>query len=140
VVIPIGTLVAVVLGADLDRVWSDSPPSTDQWLATAGAVLASLLYFPAIMRATDGRTLGKMATRIRVVRTDRKAMSFTRAAWREAIVKAVPSLLPGLFFIVALLDDLWPLWDPQNRAIHDMLAGTRVVRSDSGRRDSHKPD
>jgi uncharacterized RDD family membrane protein YckC len=138
VVIPIGALLAVALGTDLDQLWSESSGS-DHWLATAGSALAVWLYFPTIMRATDGRALGKMATRIRVVRTDGKAMSFTRAAWREAIVKSVPSVLPGLLFMVAPLDDLWPLWDPQNRAIHDMLAGTRVVRSDIQRARNSDP-
>jgi uncharacterized RDD family membrane protein YckC len=39
--------------------------------------------------------------------------------------------IPLPFAIPAVLANfLWPLWDPQNRAIHDMLAGTRVVRSD----------
>jgi len=32
--------------------------------------------------------------------------------------------------LVELVDGLWPLWDAQNRAIHDMLAATRVVRAD----------
>jgi uncharacterized RDD family membrane protein YckC len=127
-VLPLGILLGLLLGADLDQIWSDSAPNSDQWLATAGSVLAFLLYFPAIMRATDGRTLGKMATRIRVVRTDGKAMSLTRATWREAIVKALPASLPWVGWILGLLDDLWPLWDPENRAIHDLLAGTRVVR------------
>ncbi|MGH8734499.1 MAG: hypothetical protein ACREVB_12495, partial [Burkholderiales bacterium] len=59
-------------------------------------------------------------------------MSFTRAAWREVGVKTVLlGAIPLPFTIPAFLADyLWPLWDPENRAIHDMLAGTRVVRSD----------
>jgi uncharacterized RDD family membrane protein YckC len=28
-----------------------------------------------------------------------------------------------------LADYLWPLWDDQNRAVHDMIAETRVIRS-----------
>jgi uncharacterized RDD family membrane protein YckC len=106
----------------------------DAWLATVGAVLASLAYFPVIMRATNGRTLGKMATRIRVVRTDDQPMSFVRATWREVVLKTLAvGLIPPALWPLTLLDDLWPLWDPENRAIHDMLAGTRVVRADMGR-------
>ena len=129
VVIPVGTLFAVALGADLERLYSDSP-GDDQWLAVTGAVITSLLYYPAIMRATNGRTLGKMAARIRAVRTDENPMSLTRAAWREVVVKMGPSLLPEPIFLIWLIDDFWPLWDRQNRALHDMAAGTRVVRSD----------
>ena len=129
VVIPLGTLVALALGADMDRLYSASP-GNDQWLAVAGAAIASFLYYPTLMRTTDGRTLGKMAARIRVVRTDERPMSFTRATWREVVVKVGPSLLPEPIYLLWLLDDLWPLWDPENRAIHDMLAATRVIRSD----------
>jgi uncharacterized RDD family membrane protein YckC len=27
-----------------------------------------------------------------------------------------------------LLDNLWPLWDGENRAIHDMIVSTHVVK------------
>jgi uncharacterized RDD family membrane protein YckC len=129
IVVALATTIALGLGADPDAIFSDSPTG-DEWLWTAGAGLASLGYFPWLMRATDGGTLGKMALRIRVVRTDGRPMSLTRAFWREVIVKTLPASIPWVGWILALLDDLWPLWDPQNRAIHDFLAGTRVVRAD----------
>jgi uncharacterized RDD family membrane protein YckC len=101
--------------------------------------LAALLYYPLLMWHLDGQTIGKRLLRIRVVRTDGRRMSLSRATWREFVLKFVVldlvGLLPrvGLAFgeIVFLLDGLWPLWDPENRALHDMLAGTRVVRSTS---------
>ena len=34
----------------------------------------------------------------------------------------------GFFFIPTLLDWLWPLWDDENRALHDMLVSSHVVR------------
>jgi uncharacterized RDD family membrane protein YckC len=37
-------------------------------------------------------------------------------------------LLLGLCWIIGLLDYLWPLWDQQNQALHDKIAGTNVVR------------
>ena len=30
--------------------------------------------------------------------------------------------------IYTLLDDLWPLWDDKNQALHDKIAKTNVVR------------
>ena len=37
----------------------------------------------------------------------------------------------SLFFsIPILLDYLWPLWDESNRALHDMIVSTHVVRAD----------
>ena len=120
-------LLVILLGDDVDSFSLGSV----EWFLILAAMLPSLAYFPVIMRATNGRTLGKMATRIRVVRTDSERMSFPRATWREVVLKAlVVTLLPGLLGVLWLLDDLWPLWDREHRAIHDMLAGTRVVRSD----------
>ncbi len=88
------------------------------------------------MYLTNGRTLGKLGLRIRVVRTDGQAMTVTRAIWRQVVVLLlIPDLLdwlgrsPILGAAVAVLvfaDALWPLWDKENRALHDMAAGTRV--------------
>jgi uncharacterized RDD family membrane protein YckC len=98
--------------------------------------LAALLYYPMLMVHTDGQTLGKKVLGIRVVRTDGNHMSLSRAAWREVALKFVLLGLVGSAPLVGLLisellfwaDGLWPLWDRENRALHDMLAGTRVVR------------
>lgn len=98
-------------------------------------VLAALLYYPIFMLRTDGQTVGKMTLNIRVVRTDRKSMSMGRAAWREVALKFVLLGLVGVLPLVGLIlseicfwaDGMWPLWDGESRALHDMLAGTRVV-------------
>jgi uncharacterized RDD family membrane protein YckC len=103
------------------------------------SLVAVALYYPLIMWRTNGQTLGKFALSIRAVRTDAQAMSVPRAGWREVIVKsavldlilAVPVAGEAISFVGWLLDSLWPLWDPQNRALHDMLAATRVVRAGS---------
>ena len=33
------------------------------------------------------------------------------------------------FGLAGLLDVLWPLWDEENRALHDMVVNTRVVKA-----------
>ena len=33
------------------------------------------------------------------------------------------------FGLLWLLDCLWPLWDDENRALHDMIVNSRVVRA-----------
>lgn len=97
------------------------------------ALLAALLYYPPAMWASDGQTLGKFAMGIRVVRTDARPMSLTRAAWREVVIKvglfdaiSLAPVIGALGTLAVLLDSLWPLWDRENRALHDMLAATRV--------------
>lgn len=127
----VGIIGVVLLFTVVDQVGS---PTVEWWDATGIAAVAALAYYPLLMRATNGRTLGKLATRIRVVRTDHERMTFTRAAWRELVIKTVVITgIPYLGVLLDLVDGLWPLWDRQNRAIHDMLAGTRVVRADIAR-------
>jgi uncharacterized RDD family membrane protein YckC len=90
----------------------------------------ALLYAPALMARTNGKTLGRMATGIRVVRADRQPMTFGFAMLREVAVKALlfgfaATLTGGLS---TLADVLWPLWDEENRALHDFVVDTRTIR------------
>lgn len=95
-------------------------------------LLAVLVYFPLIMWKTNGQTVGKMAMAIRVVRTDGKPMTLARATWREAVIKGALlyalGLIPVVGDLVFLADYLIPIPDKQNRAGHDILSGTRVIR------------
>jgi uncharacterized RDD family membrane protein YckC len=98
-------------------------------------VAALMFYAPLLMMRKgphNGQTLGKQALGIKVVRTDGSPMSFGWATLREVVFKGlVPAVLNGVFigWIVQLLDYLWPLWDDENRALHDMAAATRVVKA-----------
>ncbi len=92
--------------------------------------IMALLYAPALMARTDGKTLGRMAVGIRVVRAKGEPMTFGFAMLREVAVKALlfgiaGSLTGGL---ANLADVLWPLWDEENRALHDFVVDTRVVK------------
>ena len=85
----------------------------------------------------NGETLGKAAVHIQVIRRDGAPVDLWSAFVREAVGKALPlalatitPVLSALAAIYIVLDSLWPLWDRQNRALHDRLAGTQVVRSD----------
>jgi uncharacterized RDD family membrane protein YckC len=99
-------------------------------LAIVCVAIVALLYAPAMMARTNGRTLGRMATGIRVVRANGEPMTFGYAMLREVAVKALliygiaGSLTAGL---AVLADVLWPLWDEENRALHDFIVNTRVV-------------
>ena len=92
--------------------------------------IVALLYAPWMMARTDGKTLGRMAMNIRVVRANGTPMTFGFAMLREVAVKwllfgmVAGSLTFGLAYFI---DVLWPLWDEENRALHDILVDTRVV-------------
>lgn len=40
----------------------------------------------------------------------------------------VGALVMVVLYLGTLVNYLWPLWDKENRALHDMVASTRVVR------------
>jgi uncharacterized RDD family membrane protein YckC len=92
--------------------------------------VAALVYAPAMMARTNGRTLGRMATGIRVVRASGEPMTFGFAMLREVVVKWLLFNAIGgsiTFGIAPLVDYLWPLWDEENRALHDYVVNTRTV-------------
>jgi uncharacterized RDD family membrane protein YckC len=100
-------------------------------IALLCVTLVAFLYAPALMARTNGQTFGRMAVGIRVVRASGEPMTFGFAMVREVVVKALLfGLLGGITGgIVHLLDVLWPLWDEENRALHDFIVNTRVVRA-----------
>ena len=79
----------------------------------------------------NGQTWGKQALGIRVIRDSGEPMNFGMAALREIVVKGfgvgiASSIIP---FIPWFLDFFWPLWDDENRALHDMVVSTHVVQA-----------
>src|SRR3954465_4746336 len=93
-------------------------------------LIAALLYAPPMMAKANGKTLGRMACGIRVVRANGKRVDFGWACLREVLCKW---LLFGViansltFGLAALVDYLWPLWDEENRALHDFVVDSRTI-------------
>ena len=97
--------------------------------AVLSVSVVALLYAPALMARTNGKTLGRMATGIRVVRADGRPMDFGFALVREVAVKALLFGVAGTVTggLANLADVLWPLWDEENRALHDFIVDTRTI-------------
>jgi uncharacterized RDD family membrane protein YckC len=121
-------IVAAGLTVDSDAGWATLAAAGIVWLLCLA--VAALLYAPAMMARTNGRTLGRMATNIRVVRASGQPITFGFAVLREVVIKwflfGIAGALTG--GIAQLLDVLWPLWDEQNRCLHDFIVDTRVVK------------
>ena len=140
VIIGVGALLVTFLFGSLFSIGfagDDDPSGADVAALIVGLLLwfvavavIALLYAPLMMARTNGKTLGRMALGIRVVRANGTPMSFGWALLREVIIKALlVGFLSSLTFGLAwLLDILWPLWDDENRALHDFVVDTRVVR------------
>jgi uncharacterized RDD family membrane protein YckC len=79
----------------------------------------------------NGQTFGKQALRLRVIRNDGQPVTITTVLLREGLVRTIPSILGGIFGLVAVIDILWPLWDAENRAIHDFVGKTHLVQTAS---------
>ncbi|MDX6649744.1 MAG: hypothetical protein QOJ97_1695 [Solirubrobacteraceae bacterium] len=79
-----------------------------------------------------GQTIGKQLVGIRVVRDNGEPIGFGFALLRELAVRwGLFGLLGGLFFFPPFLDVLWPIWDEENRTLHDMVVSTHVVYADA---------
>jgi uncharacterized RDD family membrane protein YckC len=121
---------AVGLGDENGESWGAIVGAVILWGLVMGVV--GLLYAPLLMQrdgARNGQTWGKQLMGIRVVRDSGEPLGFGWSALREIVVKGLlvgiaSSIIP---LVPWLLDILWPLWDDQNRALHDMVVSTHVI-------------
>jgi len=109
------TLLARVFGDDVRSI-SDFA-LTFGYVAAAAAAVLNFLVLPVF----TGRTLGKWATGLRVECVDGDPLSFSRALVRHTVGYLLSLLTLGLGFLVAA-------FSRDGRALHDLLAGTVVVR------------
>ena len=89
--------------------------------------IISLAYY-VLMHATLGKTLGKMALGIKVIKDDGSECDLA-AAGKRAVVHPLGSGLPSVGFVVLLINGLWPLWDEKRQSLGDKLGKTYVVRA-----------
>jgi uncharacterized RDD family membrane protein YckC len=102
--------------------------------ALAGFVIVGLYLFK-LTSGAKGQTLGNRvaATRIRDAATG-KMLTTKQALQRTAIVMfyfanafALPQVLRVVVVVVAIVDNLYPLFDSRNQTLHDKVVGTIVV-------------
>jgi uncharacterized RDD family membrane protein YckC len=149
----LGAVFALIQFTMLGTVFSN-PRSLNVQRLVAHATMASVLtiviglaYF-SLFHGLRGQTPGKMAGKIKVVNPDGTAISYPKALVR-ALFYDGPQLLAPLTFSFALQSPevvnvfngvgivygianvLFALFDrAQQRALHDRLAGTRVIKLD----------
>jgi uncharacterized RDD family membrane protein YckC len=137
--IPATVIFVVVAAGAIGLTGDDSDPGF--WALVGGAILSTLIfaliaiiYAPVTMArqgSHNGQTWGKQVVGIRVVRNGGEPFTFWPAALREVGVKGLlvgiaSSIIP---FIPWFLNYFWPLWDDENRALHDMVVSTHVVEA-----------
>jgi uncharacterized RDD family membrane protein YckC len=126
--LPIGAALGVGAASDSDTGIGAAIVGLLFWVLCVAII--AVLYAPVLMARTNGKTLGRMAMNIRVVRTSGEPVTFGFAMLREVGVKSIGFGIAGTFTagLAPLLDYLWPLWDEENRALHDFIVSTRVVK------------
>jgi uncharacterized RDD family membrane protein YckC len=120
--------VSLIVASVLFVVGGVLPVTLGVLLVVAGTVGAILLGPLLMCRSGDhnGQTLGKQTVDLRVVRDDGEPVGFGIGVLREVVFKILFGVVitGGLFLLV---DALWPLFDRQGLAVHDIATQTRVV-------------
>jgi uncharacterized RDD family membrane protein YckC len=101
--------------------------------SVAGVVSTSLFLGLVAMQsyflAVRGQTVGKRVAGTRIVGLDGSPASFAKVVvLRYWVVLALP-LVRGVGGLLPLVDVVW-IFGPTKRCLHDLAAGTRVVRTD----------
>jgi len=68
-----------------------------------------------------GQTPGKMAVRIKVIRTDGADVGYPRAFLREVVGKFLSKIILGIGYLMVAID-------PRKQGLHDKIADTYVIR------------
>jgi len=126
--LPIGAAAGVGFADDSDAGVAAAIIGLVLWVLCVAVI--ALLYAPTMMARTNGKTLGRMVVGIRVVRATGEQITFGYAMLREVLVKTILFGIAGSFTagLAPLLDYLWPLWDEENRCLHDFIVNSRVVK------------
>jgi uncharacterized RDD family membrane protein YckC len=114
----LGTLVARMLGGGARAAGSSAE--------TAGIVIAVFMGVMnlGVLPGLTGLTLGKWATGLRIERNDGGSVGIGRALLRHFIGYPLSFALLGIGFLIAAVTS-------HGRGLHDMIAGTIVVREGS---------
>ena len=82
-------------------------------------LVVSAVYNVVLMTLLNGQTLGKLAFRMRVVKKNGRRVSILDALLRNVFGYTVSQIF--------LLGYLWAIFDKEQQAWHDKMAGTVVV-------------
>ena len=98
-------------------------------LLTVGSVLlliaAVIQIWQTGWRQGDrGQSWGKVVTGLRTVSAD----DLRPIGGPRGMLRWLVDLVCSWSFVLQVLNYLWPLWDDQNRALHDMVVSTHVVQ------------
>lgn len=132
IVIQVGIAIVLVVSFGLFGLWATHPLLTldeafQRAMGVLGLVVVLVLYPTLLETLNGGRTIGKIAVGLRVVREDGGPVRFRHALTRCLVGVAVewPGLVLPLVTWLAGLGAM--LSDPRSRRLGDLAAGTLVI-------------
>jgi uncharacterized RDD family membrane protein YckC len=117
-IVVFGTLIARMLGGGARSAGNSA--ETAAIMLAVFVMLMNLIVLPGL----TGLTLGKWATGLRIERTDGAPLGIGRALLRHFVGYPLSFALLGMGFLIAAVS-------VHGRGLHDMIAGTIVVREGS---------
>ena len=127
------TIVGGAVGSgDDDVAWVGAVLGFVGWMLSL--LIITLVYGPVLMSRSgenNGQTWGKQLLGIRAVRDNGQPWTYGPAAVREVLLKNFAVALASSIIPVIpwFLNFFWPLWDDENRALHDMACSSHVVKA-----------
>ncbi len=106
----------------------DGDPGEGSFAAAVGGLFALMfLGYQWYLIAATGQSLAKRFLRIKIVKMDGSSPGFVSGVLlREWLLGAI-GLIPTIGPVIGLANSLW-IFGGERRCIHDLIAGTRVVR------------
>jgi predicted Zn finger-like uncharacterized protein len=98
---------------------TEGDPAINTIIWLFGAVLS--ISYAVFFTGYCGQTPGKMALRIKVIRTDGNPVNYGRAALREVLGKFISSILLGIGYLMVAFDN-------RKQGLHDKIADTYVIK------------
>lgn len=121
----LGFLLALIAGepsGGIDPVTGEVTADSTFGLSFLLTLLLGIVYFVWIPKRTNGQTLGKKLTKIRIVKTNHEPLTIWTLFLREFIGKFLSSIILFIGFLMIL--------GKNKRGLHDYIAKTYVIRED----------
>lgn len=103
--------------------------AANEAMAKSYPFLGALILLQAVLLSSRGQSLGKILTGIRIVRVrDGSQAGFVQAFLLRGVIPGAIELIPilgGLFWLV----DVCFIFGNERRCVHDLIAGTKVVKA-----------
>ena len=114
---------SLILGLTAGSMLSGMEPHGEAFIGLIATLFGALvgLTYSVFFTGYCGQTPGKMALRIKVIRTTGEEISYGRAFVREVPGKFLSGILLGIGYLMAAFDS-------QKQGLHDRIANTYVIK------------